>query len=253
MNRPSLFATLVLPVLAVAAVTACGGDDSGRRIVRITQTDEACMPEVIEAKAGEKLRFEVKNEGKKDHEVEGIDGTRLEELLVPAGRTRRINYTVPGEEGVRKIKCYIPGGSATIIEVRISGSAASGGEDDEGDGGGAGTRVTTRDPLDTIRVRLSDYKVEPDRTKAATAGPIRFIAENVSRGEVHELAVLRVLPDGGFENTGEVENLDAGATGEITLDLPPGKYVLACLIVPGQAGSKVDHFAEGMKLDFEVP
>lgn len=253
MHRPSLLVGALAALLAASVLAACSGDDSGRRIVRITQADDACTPEVIEAKAGEKLRFEVKNTGKKDHEVEGIDGTRLEELLVPAGRTRSINYTVPGQEGVRKIKCYIPGGSATIIEVRISGSAASGGDDDAGDGAGAGTRVTTKEPLDTVRVRLSDYKIEPDKPRSATAGPIKFIAENVSPGEVHELAVLRVLPDGGLENTGEVENLDPGASGDITLDLPPGKYVLACLIVPGQAGSKVDHFAEGMKLDFEVP
>ena len=41
-------------------------------------------------------------------------------------------------------------------------------------------------------------------------------------------------------------------SGEVTLDLPPGKYVLACLIAAGEAGSTKDHFAEGMKLDFEV-
>lgn len=238
---------------AAPLLAACGGGDSDRRVVRIVQADDACTPAVIDAKAGEKLRFEVKNEGKKDHEVEGIDGTKLEELLVPAGRTRKINYTVPGEEGVSKIKCYIPGGSSTIIEVRISGRAASSGDDGEGDGGGAGTRITDKAPLDTIRVRLSDYKIEPERPAANVSGPIKFMAENVSPDHVHELAVLRVLEDGAFENTGEIEDLDPGASGEITLDLPPGKYVLACVIVPGEAGSTVDHYAEGMHTEFAIP
>lgn len=254
MNRPSLIIGAFLAIAAAAPfAAACSGDDADRRTVRIVQADDACTPGVIDAKAGEKLRFEVKNEGKKDHEVEGIDGTKLEELLVPAGRTRKIDYTVPGKEGVSKIKCYIPGGSSTIIEVRASGQAAGAGDEEEGDGGGAGTRITDKTPLDTIHVRLSDYKVEPERPAANVSGPIKFTAENASATEVHELAVLRVLPDGGFENTGEIEDLDPGTSGEITLDLPAGKYVLACVIVPGEAGSKVDHYAEGMHTDFVVP
>ncbi|MEO6398003.1 MAG: hypothetical protein ABIP13_06010, partial [Tepidiformaceae bacterium] len=61
-----------------------------------------------------------------------------------------------------------------------------------------------------------------------------------------------VKSDGSYENTGEIEDLEPGKSGEITLDLPAGRYVLACLIAPGAAGSKEDHFQSGMKLDFEV-
>ena len=36
------------------------------------------------------------------------------------------------------------------------------------------------------------------------------------------------------------------------LDLPAGKYQLACLIAKGQAGSAVDHYQQGMVVPFEV-
>ncbi|HXG36215.1 MAG TPA: hypothetical protein VNL15_04535, partial [Dehalococcoidia bacterium] len=61
--------------------------------------------------------FVVKNTAKDDREIEGIEGTRLEEVIIPAGRTRTINYTMPKDGTTQKIKCYIPGGPTTIIEV----------------------------------------------------------------------------------------------------------------------------------------
>lgn len=108
---------------AVAASTflaACGSDDSGdRRVVQITQTDDSCSPAAIDLALGEKVKFEVKNDGKKDQEVEGIDGTKLEELLIPSGKTRSINYTAPKEAGEQKVKCYAPGGASTILTINV--------------------------------------------------------------------------------------------------------------------------------------
>ena len=112
--------TLALVTLG-AALASCGGDGGGdRRIIPISQTDEDCTPATIDLKPSEKVRFEVKNEGKKDREVEGIEGTKLEELLIPSGRTRSINYTAPSKEGTQKVKCYTPGGASTIIELRVA-------------------------------------------------------------------------------------------------------------------------------------
>jgi len=68
---------------------------------------------------GKKVKFEVKNDGKKDQEVEGIDGTKLEELLIPSGKTRSINYTAPKEAGEQKVKCYAPGGASTIVTINV--------------------------------------------------------------------------------------------------------------------------------------
>ncbi len=233
-------------LLGVIAV-ACGGDDSPRRVIAITQTDDGCTPATIELVTGEKVKFEVKNDGKKDREVEGIDGTKLEEVLVPSGRTRSLEFTAPGSAGSGKIKCYIPGGNTTIIELAVSGEAKDDGAAEATDN----SLKTTKTAQDTVNVKLASFEVSSDKLSVAK-GATKFAATNTSKTDVHELAVLRVKDDGSYENTGEIEDIDPEKSGEITLDLPAGKYVLACLIVPGEAGSKADHFKSGMKLDFEV-
>lgn len=117
---PRIALLLGAAVAASAFLAACGSDDSGdRRLIQITQTDESCSPAAIELTAGEKVKFEVKNDGKKDQEVEGIDGTKLEELLIPSGKTRSINYTAPKDAGEQKVKCYAPGGQATILVLNV--------------------------------------------------------------------------------------------------------------------------------------
>ena len=128
--------------------------------------------------------------------------------------------------------------------------AACGGDHSPEDEGGA-FRTTGKAPNDTVKVDMIEFQMTPDKPSVA-AGPTKFIATNTSTTMVHELAVLRVKDDSTFENTGEVEDVDPGKSGEIVLDLPAGKYVLACVLVPGEAGSTFDHFKEGMKTDFEV-
>lgn len=109
--------------LAAAALTGCGGDGAGpRRTVQVIQDDTACTPATLEATVNEKLHFEVRNEGKKDAEIEGIEGTKLEELLIPSGKTRSIDYTAPGKPGVQKLKCYVPSGQSTIIQLNVKDS-----------------------------------------------------------------------------------------------------------------------------------
>jgi uncharacterized cupredoxin-like copper-binding protein len=106
-------------------------------------------------------------------------------------------------------------------------------------------------PAQAVSVSLSSYKVEADKT-TVKAGKVRFTASNKETKDVHELAVLKVNGPDDFENLGEVEDIDPGKDGDVTIDLRPGKYLLACLIAPGEAGSTVDHFQQGMRLDFRV-
>jgi plastocyanin len=116
-------ASVALLVAALGAGSAaCGDDDDGgtRRVIDIVQTDDGCNPAAIGLQVGEKVTFKVQNDGKKDREVEGIEGMKLEEVLVPAGRTRNVNYTAPETAGTQKLKCYIPDGQATVIDVNVA-------------------------------------------------------------------------------------------------------------------------------------
>jgi hypothetical protein len=106
-------------VLAAAALllAACGSSGEGGREVEITQTDDGCTPASVSVTRGEKLKLVVTNQASKDSEVEGEQGTKLEEVLIPKGKTRTPGYTVPDSAETQHIKCYIPGGPATIIEL----------------------------------------------------------------------------------------------------------------------------------------
>jgi uncharacterized cupredoxin-like copper-binding protein len=231
---------------AVTLFTACGGDSGPRRTIQIQQTDDACTPSTIDVRPKEPITFEVKNDGKKDREVEGIEGTNLEEVIVPSGRTRKVDYDAPGQEGTQKIKCYVPGGSTTIIEVKVSGPAVN----HASDAGRTTSLKTAKQPNDTVSVRLDSMTITPDKT-AIARGPVKFVAANASTKDTHELYVLKVSGE-DFETAGEIEDIEPGQSGEIVLDLPPGKYLLACLITPGEYGSTTSHFAAGMKHEFLV-
>ncbi|MBA4181795.1 MAG: hypothetical protein C0506_14490 [Anaerolinea sp.] len=120
MPRIRSLSVSILGTLAATGAIACGGDNGSRRVITITQTDDGCAPPSINLAVGEKVKFEVKNEGARDREVEGVDGTKLEEVLVPSGKTRSLNFTAPNEAGTGKVKCYVPGGNTTIIELKVS-------------------------------------------------------------------------------------------------------------------------------------
>ena len=230
-----------LGILLIA--TACSESGAGGREVLITQGKDACSPARIDVTAGEKLQLVVTNDSDQDvYEVEGIEGTKVEEFVVPSGKTRKAGYTVPSGDGTYKLKCYVPAGPSTIIEL----VAGTGGTTPEAQ---STTASGTAD--DTVEVGLIEYSVTSDKA-SVKAGRIKFVAENTSKSQVHELAVLRKMDDGQFDNEGEIEDIGAGDGGEVVLELEPGDYELACLIAAGEAGSTVDHYEEGMKIPFTV-
>lgn len=245
MLRSSILVILILAL--VATLSACSGDSGPRRTVQLVQTDDSCTPATVDVRPGEAIRFEIRNDGKKDREVEGIEGMNLEEVIVPAGRTRSTDYDAPKKEGVQKIKCYIPGGSTTIIEVNVTGPAVEGSSGSSASG--KSSLVTKKQPHDTVTAKLDSMTIAADKT-SVSAGPTRFTATNVSK-DVHELVVLRVKGE-DFETVGEVEDITPGQSADMVLDLPAGRYLLACLIAPGEYSSTVSHFQSGMKLDFTV-
>ncbi len=119
MNR-IMTGLLVFVAVFILLGTACSGSSGGRQVA-ITQTDDGCTPQTVRAASGEKLTFKIQNQGKKDHEFEGINGTKVPEVEVPAGHTRSVDYTAPKQSSTQQIKCYIPNGSTTIISVTAGG------------------------------------------------------------------------------------------------------------------------------------
>lgn len=122
---------LVVAGIAVGvAAAACSESGAGGREINITQTDDGCAPTTISVDGGEKLQFVVANESGHDvYEVEGIEGTRLEEFIVPSGKTRKAGFTVPGGDGTYKLKCYVPSGPETVIDLVATSRDADPGDD----------------------------------------------------------------------------------------------------------------------------
>jgi uncharacterized cupredoxin-like copper-binding protein len=114
----------------------------------------------------------------------------------------------------------------------------------------------------------ADFKVTADPA-TVPAGTVKFTAKNNDDQE-HELVVLRTdlaadkLPFdkatgkvnedvAGIENLGEIEDIEHGKSGELTLDLTAGKYVLVCNIAEKEADGKIEsHYGEGMHFAFTV-
>jgi uncharacterized cupredoxin-like copper-binding protein len=102
----------------------------------------------------------------------------------------------------------------------------------------------------TVDVDLTEWAVTPS-AREMKAGTVTFDAHNRSGGMIHELAILRIN-GAGKENVKEIEDIDPGKSGKVTVTLKPGEYELACVIVPGEAGSTTDHYQQGMHSAFTV-
>jgi hypothetical protein len=234
--------------MLLALASGCASSGEGGREIIITQGDEGCSPDVVDVVPGEKLKLTGKNETGKTYELEGTNGTQLEEILVPEGRTRSVGYTVPDDGGTYDVKCYQPGGVSTIVRL-VAGDGGEAADEEGGEPLAVGGNEDIAD--ETVAVELSDYAVSPDPA-VVPPGNVEFTATNTSATNTHELAVLRVTDDGGRDVVGEIEDIPAGDAAAIRLRLDAGMYELACLIVPGEAGSTVDHYAEGMRAEFKV-
>lgn len=131
-----------------------------------------------------------------------------------------------------------------------------GSETSEGGGGGGGTSST-------VPVTLQEWSVVPGQD-STQAGEVTFAFSNKGK-ETHEFVVVktdlanRELPtskDGsvdeegaGIEPVDEVEDVPSGKSGELTVDLAAGHYVVFCNVVEKEEGS---HYQNGMSADFDV-
>ena len=124
------------------------------------------------------------------------------------------------------------------------------------------TAATT---VKTVDVTVREFKVEPSLAKAS-AGDVRFKVTNQGPDDQHEFVVIKTdlrpgnLPtknngsvdeDGeGIEVINELEDIDVGATDELTVSLQPGSYVLICNVYDAEENEA--HYEEGMHTAFTV-
>ena len=132
-----------------------------------------------------------------------------------------------------------------------------GGDEASGDGDGG----------EEVNVVVSEFTVEPD-PESVGAGEVTFVVDNQG-GDIHEFLVvdadsaddLPVDDDGAFDEAAfgadkvldEVEDIESGATAELTLDLEAGTYLLLCNVVEEEESGEVEsHFMKGMHATFTV-
>lgn len=123
--------------------------------------------------------------------------------------------------------------------------------------GGTAHASTTAPAGSHVTVTLGDnMKILLDKS-SVPAGSVTFSVTNTGKVQ-HEMVVLKTdLPEGQIPadateagkvsedaSVGETDDMDAGATKEVTLDLAAGSYVLIC--------NEVGHYASGMHTTFTV-
>jgi uncharacterized cupredoxin-like copper-binding protein len=144
-----------------------------------------------------------------------------------------------------------------FVLVGALGSWGCGDDDEKSSNGG-----TT-----TVNLAMSEFRIAPSPA-SAKAGSVKFVATNNGE-DVHEVVFVKTdlartaLPkaaDGTFDEDGagiqvlgEIEDVDPGASKDMTLTLTAGHHVLVCNIVQEEPdGTMESHFVEGMLADFNV-
>ncbi len=113
-----------------------------------------------------------------------------------------------------------------------------------------------------VSATLTEWEIQIDKN-IAQPGEVTFrVANNGTK--MHELVILKTdLPVDDLEVVngrvnektagtviGEIEGFAPGTTGEITLNLSNGKYLLLCNLLEANAGK--GHYQHGMRVTFTV-
>lgn len=121
-----------------------------------------------------------------------------------------------------------------------------------GCGGGNASASTQGVKQNVVNVTLNSFVITPDIT-TVPAGSVTFKAKNIDvvthemlviptvNGKIdlpYNKAISRVFED-KIESLGEVPEIEGGTSGEVTLDLKPGTYLLICNLVA--------HYESGMR------
>ena len=140
-----------------------------------------------------------------------------------------------------------------VLAAALGGLLTSCGDDD--DNGDASD----------VSVKLDEFSIALDGEPSA--GGVTFGIENIGE-ETHEFVVFRTelaltaLPtadDGSVDEEGagvelvdEAEDIAAGDSDQLTVDLDAGSYVVICNVVEKDDGKTESHYQEGMRASFTV-
>ncbi len=118
-----------------------------------------------------------------------------------------------------------------------------------------------------INVTVQEFSINPEK-KSANAGKITFNVENKGPSQAHEFLVFKTdlgvdeLPtqsdgsldeeDPQLEMIDEITEFNPGQKKSLTVELEPGKYVLACNVGEETGGQVESHFKQGMRTAFTV-
>jgi uncharacterized cupredoxin-like copper-binding protein len=155
---------------------------------------------------------------------------------------------------------------AAIVLVGCS-SPASSGTSTAPSSAPQSSGVASNDEGATVNITLTEWAVIPDKT-SVPAGNVLFNVTNAGTQFKHEFVVIKtdLAPDAlpadstgrvdeeagaGITYIGEVEELEIGTTGHVSLPLTAGKYVLICNIVETGGGHE-SHYNMGMRIAFTV-
>ncbi|TAK53732.1 MAG: lamin tail domain-containing protein, partial [Dehalococcoidia bacterium] len=200
-----------------------------------------------------KLDLVVKNESSNDtYEVEGIDGTELEEFAVPRGTTRSVPYAVPSGAATHKVKCYVPGGPSTIIDLTAGGGSSDAArtetgspEAEETEGGSSVVPHADPDPEATsiaeVALDIADFRQGADEQSFTITNQSGFAVDLGGWSVVTNAATAqRVgLPAGVVLAPGQSvtvhTSVGANSATDIYLNLPPD--LAAHVYTPGDANT----------------
>ena len=120
MRLPALACALLAAALLLSScsLTAVGGGEE----ITITAGERSdgmfFEPAEIAVAPGADITFVIKNEGSQDHEFESYrDGEAgIDEIIIPPGGTRRVNWTAPSEAATFPFYCDLPGHRAAGME-----------------------------------------------------------------------------------------------------------------------------------------
>jgi uncharacterized cupredoxin-like copper-binding protein len=106
----TLYPAPVRPLLLAALLLACA--PAPERTIDVGMLEYAFLPQRIEVKAGERVRFAVKNTGQMEHDFSGDQRGKalgLGHVHLRPGGSGSTDWTAPAQPGEVKVVCTVPG------------------------------------------------------------------------------------------------------------------------------------------------